>query len=86
MRLNNFLKALTDLKIFISVVRLFNLFMQEEKKVFLKDFILDKEGFIIETVSVLRNNLFERGNINMNRDLVISLFCKKILIYYSSVF
>ena len=54
MRLNNFLKALTDLKIFISVVRLFNLFMQDEKKVFLKDFILDKEGFIIETVSDLK--------------------------------
>ena len=54
LRLNNFLKALTDLKIFISVVRLFNLFMQDEKKVFLKDFILDKEGFIIETVSDLK--------------------------------
>ena len=54
LRLNNFLKALTDLKNFISVVRLFNLFMQDEKKVFLKDFILDKEGFIIETVSDLK--------------------------------
>ena len=44
----NFLKALTDLEFLISTVRLFHSFMQYGKKVFLKDFILDKEGLITE--------------------------------------
>ena len=54
--------------------------MQYGKKVFLKDFVLDKEGLITETDQDLRNNLFKRGNTNMNRDTLVtdhSLFCKK---------
>ena len=42
----NFFKALTDLEFLISTVRLFHLFMQYGKKVFSKDFVLDKEGLI----------------------------------------
>ena len=49
----NFLKASTDLE-FISTVRLFHSFMQYEKKVFLKDFVLDKEGLITEANTDLK--------------------------------
>ena len=48
MHLINFLKALTDLEFLISTVTLFHSFMQYEKKVFLKDFVLDKECLITE--------------------------------------
>ena len=44
----SFLKALTDLEFLISTVRLFYLFMQYGEKLFLKDFVLDKEGLITE--------------------------------------
>ena len=50
----NFLKALTDLEFLISAVRLFHSFMQYEKKVFLKDFVLDKEGSITEADTDLK--------------------------------
>ena len=40
----NFLKAPTDLEFLISSVRSFHSFMQYGKKVFLKDFVLDKEN------------------------------------------
>ena len=43
-----FFKALTDLEFLISTVRLVHLFMQYGKKVFLKGFVLDKEGLIAE--------------------------------------
>ena len=44
--------------------------MQYRKKVFLKDFILDKRGLLIAEadIDLLRNNLFERGNPNVNID------------------
>ena len=48
LHLINFLKALTDLEFLISAVTLFHSFMQYGKKVFLKDFILDKECLITE--------------------------------------
>ena len=44
----NFLKTPTDLEFLISTVRLFHSFMQYSKKVFLKDFVLDKEGLITD--------------------------------------
>ena len=49
-----FLKALTDLEFLVSTVRLFHLFMQYEKKVFVKDFVLDKEGLIKEVDTDLK--------------------------------
>ena len=50
LHLINFLKALTDLEFLISTstVRLFHSFMQYGKKIFLKDFVLNKEGLITE--------------------------------------
>ena len=50
----NLLKALTDLEFLVSVVRLFHSFMQYAKKVFLKDFVLDKEGLITEADTNLK--------------------------------
>ena len=43
-----FLKVLTDLEFLVSTVRLFHLFMQYGKKVFVKDLVLDKESLITE--------------------------------------
>ena len=50
----NFFKALTDLEFLISTVRLLHSFMQYGKKVFLKDFVLDKEGLITEADTDLK--------------------------------
>ena len=50
----SFLKALTDLEFLISTVRLFYLFMQYGEKLFLKDFVLDKEGLITEADTDLK--------------------------------
>ena len=41
-------KALTDLEFAIQTVRLFHSFMKYGKKVFLKDFVLNKRGLITE--------------------------------------
>ena len=49
-----FFKALTDLEFLISTVRLFRSFMQHGKKVFLKDFVLGKEGLITEAATDLK--------------------------------
>ena len=46
LHLIKFFKALTDLEVLISTVRIFHLFYPNRKKVFLKDFVLDKEGLI----------------------------------------
>ena len=50
----SFLKALTDLEFLISTVRLFYLFMQYGEKLFLKDFVLDKEGLTTEADTDLK--------------------------------
>ena len=50
----NFLKVLTDLEYFFLTVRLFHSLMQYGKKVFLKDFVLGKEGLITETATDLK--------------------------------
>ena len=50
----NFFKALTDLEFLISTVRLLHSFIQYGKKVFLKDFVLDKEGLITEADTDLK--------------------------------
>ena len=44
----NFLKAPTDLEFLISTVRFLHSFKQYGEKVFLKDFVLDKESSITE--------------------------------------
>ena len=49
-----FFKALTDLEFPISTVRLFHSFMQHGKKVFLKHFVLGKEGLITEADTNLK--------------------------------
>ena len=49
-----FLKALTDLEFVISTVSLFDSFTQYGKKVFLKDFVLGKEGLITEADADLK--------------------------------
>ena len=54
LHLINFLKALNDLEFLISTVRLFHSFMQYGKKVFLNDFVLDKEGLITEVDTDLK--------------------------------
>ena len=50
----NIFKALTDLEFLISTIRLFHSFMQYGKKVFLKDFVLDKGGSITEADTDLK--------------------------------
>ena len=50
----NFLKAATDLEFLISTVRLFHSFMQYGKKVFIKGFVLGKEGLITEADTDLK--------------------------------
>ena len=49
-----FFKALTDLEFLISTVRLFHSFMQYGKKVFIKGFVLGKEGLITEADTDLK--------------------------------
>ena len=50
----DFFKVLTDLEFLISTVRLFHSFMQYGKKVFLKDFVLEKRGLITEANTDLK--------------------------------
>ena len=49
-----FFKALTDLEFLISTVRLFHSFMQYGEKVFIKGFVLGKEGLITEADTDLK--------------------------------
>ena len=48
LHLIDFFKALTDLEFVIQTVRLFHSFMKYGKKVFLKDFVLDKRDLKTE--------------------------------------
>ena len=54
LHLIKFLKAPTNLEFPISTIRLFYSFMQYGKKVFLKDFVLYKEGLITEAYTDLK--------------------------------
>ena len=57
----NLFKALTDLEFLISTVRLFHLFMQCRKKVFLKDFVLGKGGLITEVDTDIKEYFILEG-------------------------
>ena len=50
----NFSKALTDLEFLISTLRLFHTFMPCGKKVFLKDFVLEKGDLITDADTDLK--------------------------------